>query len=166
MPRRVEIDETLPAAVLPERILNELFAHAREVHPEECCGLVIGDAAEPYARVVRCTNDMTQHHKRDPQNFPRDGRRAFWMNEREYMEAFDEAEKSGQDVTAVYHSHIDVGAYLSDMDLEFAEQPHFPFPEADHIVLSVVGRVVRSAALFQRIDGRFVGRGIQHRASR
>ena len=161
MPRRVDIDETLLAASIPTYILNEMFNHALEAYDEECCGLIIGSERERYARVIRCKNDMTKHHEGDREKFPRSGKRAFWMNEHDYLNASSEAQASGQDVTAVYHSHVNADVYLSEMDLEFAEQPFFPFPKANHIVLSVVRKRVRALGLFQRVDGRFVGRPIE-----
>jgi proteasome lid subunit RPN8/RPN11 len=57
-------------------------------------------------------------------------------------------------VTAVYHSHVDMGAYLSELDLEYAEHGLFPFPEADQIVVSVVdGRVAEDGVAVFRRDG-------------
>ena len=48
-------------------------------------------------------------------------------------------------MTAVYHSHVDVGAYLSELDLEYAEHALFPFPGADQIVIAVHERHVVGA---------------------
>src|SRR5262245_44185909 len=56
--RRVEVDEALPRASLPAGVLNELYAHARETLPEECCGLIVGDERERYRRVIRCRNEL------------------------------------------------------------------------------------------------------------
>ena len=150
MRRRVAVDESLPPVVLPGRILNELCAHAIQSLPEECCGLVLGDDHQRFQRIIRCRNEMTQRHQADSKAYPRDGRRAFYMNELDYMNAIEQAEAAGGRVTAVYHSHVDAGAYLSEMDLEYAENPLFPFPHADHIVAGVHDRKVQELGLFQR----------------
>ena len=146
---RIHADADLAPAVIPAAVLNEVFAHAREAEPEECCGLIIGDDRERHRRVVRCRNDMTLHHRRDPTAFPRDGGEAFHMNEQDYLLAEEEAETRGEMVTCVYHSHVGCGAYFSDLDPEFAEEPLFPFPAADHLVVSVIGGEVVDQALFQ-----------------
>jgi proteasome lid subunit RPN8/RPN11 len=136
---RVEVDQSLPPIVVPARIVSELLGHARETLPEECCGLIVGDPEQRYRRLVRCRNEMTQHHRADPIGFPLDGRAAFWMSEADYMRTREEAERAAETVTAIYHSHVGSGAYLSDMDLEYARHALFPFPEADQIVVALPG---------------------------
>jgi len=168
---RIDPDADLPAAVIPAAVLNEVFAHAREEEPEECCGLITGDERVRHRRVVRCRNDMTLHHRRDPAAYPRGGGEAFHMNEQDYRAAEHEADARGEKITCVYHSHVGCDAYFSELDQEFAEQPAFPFPEADHLVVSVSGGQVLGRALFQRrpagpadSDPRpaFVGRAVVH----
>ena len=65
-------------------------------------------------------------------------------------------------VTAVYHSHVGAGAYLSEMDLEYAENEFFPFPESDQLVVAVLDSKVAGIGLFRRIDfnAPFLGRTI------
>lgn len=134
---RVEVDRSLPPVVLPARIVSELLGHARETLPEECCGLIVGGARQRYRQLVRCSNVMTQRHRADPVAYPLDGQAAYWMNEADYMQASREAEAAGERVTAVYHSHVGTGAYLSQMDLDYARHAFFPFPAADQIVVAV-----------------------------
>jgi proteasome lid subunit RPN8/RPN11 len=162
--RRIEADPDREPAVIDSAILNEVFAHARESDPEECCGLITGDAAEPYRHVVRCRNDMTLWHQRDPETYPRDGTQGFYMNEQDYMRAEDEAAARDEQVTAVYHSHVECGAYFSEMDQDFALQELFPFPRADHLVVAVIGGKVVEQTLFSRdADGDgFTGRSVVH----
>ena len=159
---RVDVDLALPSVEIPRRILNELYAHALETLPEECCGLIIGGERERFRKLVRCRNEMTVRHRDDPSVFPRDGREAFYMNALDYMRAKEEAEAEGERVTTVYHSHVGVGAYLSEMDREYAESELFPFPNADHIVVSVLERKVDSVAFFRldREERSFLGRTV------
>jgi len=135
--RRVDVDEKAPPVAIPRPIVDELRRHAWDTLPEECCGLILGDETGRYQRVVRCHNDMNQRHTDDPGLFPRDAKTAFWMRETDYQQALETARAAGQAVTAVYHSHVGVDAYLSDEDLAYAEQEFFPFPEADQIVLGM-----------------------------
>jgi proteasome lid subunit RPN8/RPN11 len=163
MRRRAEVDETLQHELMPGRILKDLYNHALETEPEECCGLIIGDAVQRYQRLDRCRNEMTQRHQKDPVAYPRDGREAFYMNEHDYLRTQEKAEIDGLEVTAVYHSHVGSAVYLSEMDLEYAESALFPFPDAEHIVVSVSEGAVRGLGLFRRdaAGGALVGRSVK-----
>ena len=88
-----------------------------------------------------------------PTEYPRDGRAGYFMNPADILAA----ERSGAEVTAVYHSHVGAGAYLSRMDLEYATRPSFPYPNADQIVLSVFGGSVKEAGLFRRSSDTYGG---------
>jgi proteasome lid subunit RPN8/RPN11 len=156
----VDVDEAHPPVVVPGRILNELFAHALETLPEECCGLIVGDESEPFLHLVRCRNEMTQLHRSDPDRYPRDGREAFHMNEGDYHRVREQAKETGERVSAVYHSHVGSGVYLSEIDLDCVETTDFPFREADQIVVAVFERRVTGVGIFQRatIGGPFLGR--------
>ena len=160
---RVDVDETLPSVEVPGRILNELYAHAIETLPEECCGLIVGTDGDRFRRLHRCRNDMTKKHRENPAEFPRDGTRAFYMSELDYMRVHEEAEAAGENVTVVYHSHVGAGAYLSEMDLAFAEHALFPFPQAAQIVLAVWDRSIAAAGIFERDakSGRFMGSSLE-----
>jgi proteasome lid subunit RPN8/RPN11 len=163
---RIVVDLDLEPEVIPASVLHAVFAHAREADPEECCGLITGDDTQRYRHAVRCRNDMTRHHRRDPVEFPRDGREGFFMNEQDYQQAAEAAEAEHARVVCVYHSHVGCGAWFSELDQEFAEQPHFPFPGAAHLVVSVLGGKVVDQALFERTEPRqgagFVGRPVVH----
>lgn len=159
MARRVQIDESLPPVAISRRILHEICQHALETLPEECCGLVVGTAGRRYEEVARCRNDMTQHHRLDPGSFPRDGCRAYWMNELDYQRVDLEARTRGRAITGIYHSHVGEDAYLSELDIRFAESAFFPFPESDHFVVAVVdGRVSRVGLFLALARVRFEGR--------
>jgi proteasome lid subunit RPN8/RPN11 len=166
MRQRIVVDRALEPEVIPARILHDVFAHAREADPEECCGLITGDATQRYRQAVRCRNDMTLHHRRDPAAYPRDGREGFFMNEQDYRLAVEAAEARCWRVICVYHSHVGCGAWFSELDQEFAEQEFFPFPEASHLVVSVMGGKVVDQALFQReaagAGSSFIGRSVVH----
>jgi proteasome lid subunit RPN8/RPN11 len=162
---RIEPDRTLPPVVVSARILNALCEHARETHPEECCGLLTGPAVGAFEQVHRCRNEMTRLHRRDPKSHPRGGGTAFHMNEGDVLRVAEEAEARRWLVTGVYHSHADAGPYFSELDQEYARQPGFPFPLAQHLVISVVDGLVGESAVFRRIEeapgfeGRFLSGG-------
>ncbi|MBW2243750.1 MAG: Mov34/MPN/PAD-1 family protein [Deltaproteobacteria bacterium] len=160
MSGRIDVDRSLPPVAVPAIVWNELRSHALETVPEECCGLLLGKAAGFYETVVRCRNEMTRLHQEDPLSHPRDGREAFHMNEMDYVRIEEQAREERFQVTGVYHSHVGVGAYFSELDQAFALEPLFPFPGADHVVISVVEHRVRDIAVFRpvRATGGFEGR--------
>jgi proteasome lid subunit RPN8/RPN11 len=165
---RIEVDSNLSPKMVSGRVLNELCSHARETQPEECCGLVTGNDEEPYRSVYRCRNDMTLCHRKDPVQYPRDGEKAFYMNEVDYLTALKEAEKVGESVRAIYHSHVGAGTYFSEMDQEFAEHELFPFPDVAHIVIAVWEGPVTKLGIFESEVGKagFVGRRLEARSDR
>ena len=137
------------------------MSHAVQSDPEECCGLIVGDDGVPFRHVYRCHNDMTVRHNEDPVLFPRDNRSGFYMRDGDIEEAQREAGRSGLRVTAVYHSHVGAGAYLSETDLAYAEHDFSRFPDADWIVLDVFGRSVRGVALFRSGADGFRGHRVE-----
>jgi proteasome lid subunit RPN8/RPN11 len=163
--KQIPVDEHASAIQLPGRVLNEICTHALETRPEECCGLVTGVDADRFREVYRCRNTMTLQHQNDPESYPRDGREAYYMSETDYLRALEDAETRGESVTAVYHSHVAAGVYLSEMDQDFANHELFPFPSAAQIVLAVganaVDRVL-GAGIFERdAAGHFKGRPLE-----
>jgi proteasome lid subunit RPN8/RPN11 len=169
---RIEIGSERPVVGLPETVLHEIRSHALESVPEECCGLVFGsvgvarDGEGRFQRVYRCHNVMDRMHQEDPESFPRTNCEGFYIDPAELLRAAEEADGAGQEVTAVYHSHVGVPAYFSEMDRDFATQPGFPFPHADHLVVSVLGRQVREIGLFRPDgDGALCGFRVESRSS-
>ena len=168
---RIAVDPTRPPLDVPSPVLSQVFEEALKAcgeTGEECCGLLVGDDAVPFREAHPCENDMNRHHRRDPFNFPRDARHAFHMRETDYQRIAAAAEARGLRVTGIYHSHVNADAYFSELDQEFASQPLFPFPDADHFVVSVTGEPggpvnVVGAAAFRYVpeEGRFEGRAVR-----
>ncbi len=142
---------------IPASILHEMLSHALEARPEECCGLIVGSDRERFRHPVRCHNEMTARHNEEPERYPRDNHSAFYMSPRDVDSVAREAERAGERVTGIYHSHVGARAYLSEMDLAYAESDWFPFPDADWIVLAVFDRRVSEVALFRPGPGGFQG---------
>ena len=122
---------------------------------------VLGDVRERFRHLVRCRNEMTERHNSDPRSYPRDNRTGFYMNPLEVEQVQRAADENGVQVTAVYHSHVGAGAYLSDLDLRHAEDDLFLFPRADWIVLAVVENRIGQVALFRRSPEGFRGHPVE-----
>ena len=161
MSRQVELDRVLEPVPVRESVVQDVRAHAVESMPEECCGLVVGNELERYQRVVRCTNEMTALHLQDPEQWPRNGRTGFFMSPSDVLRVSRDAEEAGLLVSAVYHSHVGAGAYLSDTDLAYAEDMLFPFPAADQIVVGVTGGSAGELGVFRSRSGSFVGHPVR-----
>lgn len=85
---------------------------------EEACGFLAGPAEEPLLcdRAVAIPNLARILHERDPVAYFRSPRTFFAFHERTLEAAMREGVSTGSPVKVLYHSHIDVGAYLSGTD--------------------------------------------------
>jgi [CysO sulfur-carrier protein]-S-L-cysteine hydrolase len=142
------LDPDRPPIPLPAQLLADVYAHARECYPEECCGLLVGPEGRPPQRIVRCTNVQTLRKSRGESDL--DARYAYWIDERQLQQALQEADTRGEGIAVVYHSHVDTEAYFSHVDLHGAlgpgEEPLYG--GAAHMVLSVREGGVRSAVCY------------------
>ena len=120
-------------------------------YPSECCGIVTGNVSSQ--RVHPCRNRQDELHARDPKEYPRTSREAYDIDRNERERIFSDAAAKGEQVVCFYHSHIDCGAYFSQMDREVLTVFGEPeFPEAVHVVVSVRDRQVKEIAGY-RWDG-------------
>jgi proteasome lid subunit RPN8/RPN11 len=142
-------DRGQPAAVYPRELMGEVFAHARECYPEECCGLLIGESVREPRRVVRCTNVQNQRYAKGESHL--DASHGFWIHEQELEAALRRADETGEALCVVYHSHVDTEAYLSRTDLLAATTPDGTpiWPGVAQLVVSVRSGAVLDAALFE-----------------
>ena len=81
----------MESLTLARGALESMLAHARETHPEECCGAVLVEGGRDVVR--RFTNIQGRLHREDPATQPRDARttgeaRAFRWDEvaRDFVE--------------------------------------------------------------------------------
>lgn len=123
------------------RLAREAFAamaaHARAAYPEECCGLLVGDAADRITRAHPCRNLQNDLHARFPEDYPRDARTAYNLDAREIDRLDDEVRASGLRVRGIFHSHVEVGAYFSAEDRAAATLGGADplYPDFVHVVL-------------------------------
>ena len=111
-------------------------AEAERAYPAECCGLILG--TEAACRVRPCANAQNKYHELDPESFPRDERKAYFIEPRELLAVHRELAASGERILAIYHSHPDADAYFSAEDQKRALAEGEPvYPGAKYLVLSV-----------------------------
>jgi proteasome lid subunit RPN8/RPN11 len=122
--------------------IESISRQAVAEYPAECCGIITG--TDGIQRVHPCINRQDELHALDPETHPRTSREAYDIDRNEMERIFAAAAAAEESVLAFYHSHIDCGAYFSQMDREvltvFGEPEH---PDAVHIVVSVQDRQVR-----------------------
>jgi proteasome lid subunit RPN8/RPN11 len=132
---------------LQDSSLAAIRAHACEVYPDECCGLIVErDGRE---EIVRVTNIQNELHARDPDQFPRTAAIAYMMGP-EAAPILIRCERGELRLLAIYHSHPDEEAYFSEEDRRQAcgasEKP--TYPQAAQIVMSVRNRKVGTTKVF------------------
>jgi [CysO sulfur-carrier protein]-S-L-cysteine hydrolase len=91
---------------VPSRIREELLAHAREDAPNECCGLVGGEAGEL----------TTYYRVRNAEASPL----RYMLDPTEQLRATNEMEEKGEELAAIFHSHTGSPAYPSQTDINLA----------------------------------------------
>ena len=90
--------------------LKQIYAHASEVYPYECCGFLLGSFNDGglVHQVQRATN----------QNIDRADR--FVISPEEFAQVQFAADDAGLDIIGIYHSHPDWPAIPSQTDMESA----------------------------------------------
>lgn len=131
-----------------KEIIGEIYKHALETYPEECCGIITGSkGAQSFHR---CENIQNRLHTEDPELYQRDARTAYVIERSEFNRIISAAKEKNETVIAFYHSHCEHEAYFSEED--FAAQTVFgepEFPEALHIVVSVMNRKIHAIKCFK-----------------
>lgn len=125
--------------------------HALEDYPDECCGLVAVDV-EGSQVVHACENIQNKMHELDPVEHPRTARTAYRMD-LQLLKIQTATEDAGGKLSAIYHSHIDCGAYFSEEDQTAAQFDGEPaYPELTYLVVSVVDGKVDNGKAFSWSD--------------
>jgi proteasome lid subunit RPN8/RPN11 len=133
---------------LSNHIIGQIYKHAVEAYPFECCGIVTGN--EHNQTIHMCKNIQNALHAEDPLRFPRDARIAYMIDRGEFDRTVAAAKEKGGEVLAFYHSHPEHEAYFSEED--HAAQTVFgepEFPEALHVVVSVMNGAITDLKCFK-----------------
>ncbi len=87
---------------------DEMVAHSIEEDPNECCGILTG-SVDAVSKVNRITNTARSPFR-------------YLMDPQAQLNVMLEADRSGQEITAFYHSHTHSPAYPSPTDVRMAQQ--------------------------------------------
>jgi [CysO sulfur-carrier protein]-S-L-cysteine hydrolase len=115
--------------IVPQALLDDVIAHAREEYDAECCGMIAytssysGLDGQPVAvRVHRATNTFAS-------------RKRFEIDGREVLRAINEFEDAGWELGAIYHSHSHTDPYPSQTDINFAAN----WPGLEWVIVGLAG---------------------------
>ena len=123
--------------------LEALVAHARELTPFECCGLLAGKDRRVLHQ-YRVTNTVATEHQAidvfDQATVKRLGALpgpmraevAYFMDPKEMLQAFKDMRARQLDLVAIYHSHPHSPAYPSTTDIGLAY-----YPDAAYLIVSL-----------------------------
>jgi proteasome lid subunit RPN8/RPN11 len=139
----------------PPEVLRQLVALCEADPGREVCGLVVRLRGALEVRPI--DNAADRYHAADPARFPRTGRDSYLMDPLPLRRVFCEVEAAGGDVVAVWHSHVEAGAYLSAKDRHDAIADGVQLvPGAEYLVLAVRAGRVTEARRFRWSSGEFV----------
>ena len=130
-------------------LLDEIYRHAAEAYPNECCGFV-----RLNGEVHRAVNYQDALHAEDPALWPHTSRAAYSL-------APDDLYLLGMSFLShfpaivVYHSHPDSGAYFSDKDIAGALFEGRPLYDVDHLVIDVRRGRPQGAKLYRFVNARY-----------
>ena len=116
-------------------MVDQVVAHARRDHPDECCGVISGRAGAP-ARLFEMANA-----DRSPTGFTFDSA--------EWLPVYRDVEDADEDLFVVYHSHTATEGYPSRTDVLWSRTTGF----AHWLIVSTREPDVDELRAYQIIDG-------------
>ena len=140
--------------IICESTIQEIVAYAKKHWPDESCGLLIGqkgqNSVSEFIPIKNIYNDM---HEKYPDQYPRTAKTAYLIDPKEQQRVFDEAEKNGQEVKCIYHSHCEHDAYFSEEDRLVAAPWGEPsYPGISYLVVSIYNRELKEINEFYWSD--------------
>lgn len=119
---------------LPKSFVEEMVAHAREDAPNECCGIIAGQAGRA-VKIFRARNAEASPYR-------------YSVDPQDLFRIYRECEENGWDFLAIYHSHTASEAYPSPTDVRLAF-----WPEAYYVLVSLQDAANPVVRAFRILDG-------------
>lgn len=101
--------------------LKQIYAHAKETYPHECCGFLVGNLED--GGLVREVRRATNHNKERADRFA--------ISPEEFAQTQFAADDAGLEIIGIYHSHPDWPPIPSQTDMESA------WEEVYYLIVSV-----------------------------
>ncbi len=113
--------------VLSSQQLSAISAHAEQVYPEECCGLIAGEVVKPQSnsalqqqpvkqavQLFPLINNWTPEAAPTAESLTK--ARRYWIDPQDMLFVQKQARSQGLNIIGVYHSHPDHMAEPSECD--------------------------------------------------
>ncbi len=104
---------------LPQELIDEMVAHAREDAPNECCGIIAGRDGRA-VKLFRAKNAEASPYR-------------YSVDPQDLFRIYRECEENGWEFLVIYHSHTASEAYPSGTDLRLAF-----WPETFYVLVSLM----------------------------
>ena len=119
---------------LPQEMIDEMIAHAREDAPNECCGIIAADADGRATKLYRAINAEASPYR-------------YSVEPKDLLRIHREVDGNDWDFLVIYHSHTHTEAYPSPTDVRLAA-----WPDAYYVLVSLMDEtpVVRAYTI---LDG-------------
>lgn len=145
----------MSGVVYGEPLLARLAALCEADPAREVCGFVVRRAGA--LEVVPVENVADRYHAQDPTAFPRTSRDGYLMDPHALLRIHRELRADGGALVAVWHSHVEAGAYFSARDRSEALADGVPLlAGVEHLVLGVRAGRVTDVKRFRFEGGEFV----------
>ena len=136
---------------IPDELMDQVFAEARQAFPNECCGWLSGPEGGAAVDAIRpCTNARASAPTGSSGAVvaERSAERAYVIAGADLLE-FVDGFRTARPPRIIFHSHPNGKAYFSAMD-QRAASPWGDGPAYDvqHLVVGIDDRQVTEAALF------------------
>lgn len=116
-------------------IYEELLRHCLKEPAKEVCGILAGRDGR-IERIFPLANISDTP------------RLCYMIDPKEQLSVFKELRKDNLELTAIYHSHVDVQAYPSKKDVELAF-----YPDSSYVIISLSKQKSPEARSFRIIEG-------------
>ncbi len=99
---------------IQKSLLEEIYQHAIDTYPDECCGIMAGviQAENRIVKKVFQAENLNKERSHD----------RYEMNEKDFLRADRQAAKLGMDIVGIYHSHPDHPSKASETDRQKAHE--------------------------------------------
>jgi proteasome lid subunit RPN8/RPN11 len=129
--------------VMDRLLLDSMLSHATSTYPEECCGLMLGRFQDGMS-----VKKPTSLRKMSNAFEPSERYHRYTIDPKEFLVAEIEAEKNGDDVLGIYHSHPNAPAKPSRFDQDHA------WPTLSYVVIEVRARKPANVASWRLKEDR------------
>ena len=136
------VKKNLPDLEIPEDLMNRIIQHARQEYPLEGCGILAGKKGR-ISRFYPMGNTEKSSSR-------------YLMEPEEQVRVFQEIEKEGLELSAIYHSHPHSQAFPSQRDVDLAF-----YPDSLILIISLMDPKDPQVGIFQIENGKIQQKGLK-----